>query len=224
MKVKNNEIDRRIEALLRSQEEFRKGQEEFRKGQEESHKKTDEAINRLVKEQEKTDLQLKKTGEEITRLSKKTDEEIRNLRKEVGKVTDGLGRFAEGLVAPSVPKLFSKFGIKINNIFPRAQATDMRGEVDLLCPGSTNGKKIALVGEVKTRLTSEYVKEFIENLSEFRDLFPDYKDRDIIGFVSGMTVEANAKRYAEKEGFYVLVPGEDIVKIVNKPGFKPKIW
>jgi len=196
MKLKTNDIDARIKALLKSQEEFRKTQE-------------------------KTDKTLK---DEIKKLSKEVDDEIKKLSKEVGKVTDGLGRFAEGLVAPSIPKLFSKFGIKINNIFPRAQAAKMRGEVDLLCSGSMNGKKIALVGEVKTRLTSEYVKEFIENLSEFRDLFPDYKDRDVIGFVAGMTVEANAKRYAEKEGFYVLIPAEDIVKIANKPGFKPKIW
>ncbi|MEW5766503.1 MAG: hypothetical protein AB1797_02595 [bacterium] len=202
-------IDKRIEALLKSQEEFRKGEEKFHEEFREAQRKTDEQIDRLTEDQKKTEDQLKKTS------------------KEVGKVSDSIGRFAEGLVAPSISKLFLPLGIKITQAFPRACAIEngeTKAEIDLLCSGSRNGKRIAFVGEIKTRLSSEYVREFIDVLTHFREFFPEYKEAEIIGFVAGMTVEDNAKRYAERKGLYVLAPEEDMIQILNKQGFKPKNW
>ncbi|MEW6104335.1 MAG: hypothetical protein AB1630_11080 [bacterium] len=217
-------VDRRIEALLRSQEEFR---EEFSKLLKAMAVKADERQKEADKRQKKIDEQLKKTDQELRAMFKKTDKEIDKVSKEVGKVSDGLGRFAEGLVAPSVSKLFFPLGIKITQIFPRVQAIEnkeVKAEMDLLCSGSRNGKRVCFVGEVKTRLSSDYVKDFIDRLTKFKEFFPDYKEAEVIGFVAGMTVEDNAKKYAERKGLYVLAPEEDMVKILNKQGFKPKNW
>ncbi|MEW6007256.1 MAG: hypothetical protein AB1595_03760 [bacterium] len=232
-------VDRRIEALLRSQEEFReefskllkamavkadKRQKEADKRQKEADKRQKEADKR----QKEIDEQLKRTDQELRAMFEKTDKEIDKVSKEVGKVSDGLGRFAEGLVAPSVSKLFFfPLGIKITQIFPRVQAIEnkeVKAEMDLLCSGSRNGKRVCFVGEVKARLSSDYVRDFIDRLTKFKEFFPDYKEAEVIGFVAGMTVEDNAKKYAERKGLYVLAPEEDMVKILNKQGFKPKNW
>jgi len=83
---KSNDIDRRIEALLRAQEEFRKSQVE-------SHKKIDEVLDKLAEEQRKTDEQLKKTDEQL----KKTDEQLKKTNEQLKKTDEHLKKTDEQL-------------------------------------------------------------------------------------------------------------------------------
>ncbi|MEW6096804.1 MAG: hypothetical protein AB1567_09815 [bacterium] len=179
---------------------------------------------------------LLQSQQEFAKRQEKTDEEIKRLSREVGKVTDSLGRFAEGLVAPCLKKIFKNLGVEIMEIFPRCKA-HMNGktlEIDILCVGKVlaknklsleKGKKVAILSEVKSFLHARQITDFINNdIPQFYLFFEEYKDYPIIGIVSGMMIEEGAERYAEKEGLYVLVPSEDTVKLFNPKSFKPKIW
>ncbi|MEW6686635.1 MAG: DUF3782 domain-containing protein [Candidatus Edwardsbacteria bacterium] len=175
-----------------------------------------ESIKDLIERQKKTDEQLKKT-----------DEQIRRTDRNVGNLTDGWGKFVEGLVEPSVPKLFSKLGIKIYGIYPRARKILNRRylEIDVLGTGQRkDGREVVIVTEVKSELKQRDVDDVVETLNLFPKFFKEYKDREIIGAVAGIRLQKGIERYAERRGLYVLAPSGETMMILNEKGFKPKVW
>lgn len=189
----------------------------------ESQKKTDAEIDKLLESQAKTDAGIN----ELQESQKKTDEQLKKTDKQIGNLTDGWGKFVEGLVAPSVERNFRKLGVKITNIYP--DATGMSNhtlcEVDLLVSGRRKNKKgVAIVVEIKSHLTQKYVDEVIETLEKFPDCFPDYKGKEIIGVVAGIRLQKGIERYASRKGLYVLVPSGETMIMWNRKNFKPKLW
>ncbi|MEW6617832.1 MAG: hypothetical protein AB1422_00525 [bacterium] len=183
-------------------------------------KKTDEQLKKTDEQQRKTDEELRKTDEQ----QRKTNEEISRVSREIG---GGLGRMAEGLTAPSIPKLFAELGIKVKHVFQRVRTIEdgkCIGEIDLVCPARRNGKEVVLLGEVKAHLTSTDIKDFLPSIEHFKEYFPEYKEAEIITLVSGMYVAEEAKRFAYKKGCYILAPAEDTMQILNPKDFKPKVY
>ncbi len=193
-------------------------------------------IAELKESQKKTDEQLKRTDEEIDKLresQKKTDEQIRETERlvnktnrQVGELTDGWGKFVEGLVAPSIPIVFRKLGVEIDDISPRRKKfKDGRVmEVDVLASGRYNGKPVVFVFEVKSNLESRHVDEFLSDLRRFKKFFPEYAGYLIYGGVAGIRLGDGVEQYAEKKGLYVLIPSGETMIIANKKTFKPRIW
>lgn len=186
-------------------------------------------IKELRESQKKTDEQMKKTDEQI----KKTDTEIDKLLegqkktdKQIGNLTDGWGKFVEGLVAPSLPKLFKKFGLKIRGIDQRAlrRLNGRELEIDILCVGEKDGSEVVIAAEVKSNLEISDVEDYLNNLSNFFKFFKEYRGRDLIGMVSGIRLSKGVKDFAERHGLYVLAPSGETMIILNKKGFKPRIW
>ncbi len=166
-----------------------------------SQKKTDAAINKLRESQKKTD-------------------------KQVGDLTDGWGKFVEGLVAPSIPVIFKKFGIKINDIAQRRKRyhNGKVMEIDILALGRKENREVIFVVEVKSSLESKDIDEFIKELSDFSKFFTEYSGREIYGVVAGVRFGDGAERYAEQKGLYVLAPSGETMKVLNKKNFRPRIW
>lgn len=166
--------------------------------------------------------------EELRVSQKKTDKQLKETAKELGGIGGGLGRAAEGLTAPSVPKVFKKLGIIVETVHQRVKALhdgQVKSEIDLLCPARRNGSSLILVGEVKAHLTNENVQDFFDNsLISFKENFAEYKDRDVVAFVAGLNVQENVIRFAQKKGLYVLIPFGETMRIANLPDFEPKVW
>ena len=223
----NKEYIKELWALVR---ENTKGIRELR----ESQKKTDEQIKELKESQKKTDEQLKKTDEQLKRIEnhiKQTDEHIKQteeqLKRMIGEFTDGWGKFVEGLVEPSVRKVFKREGIDVRETFQRA-AANMNGrelEIDILGIGEDRlGKRVILITEAKSNLTQRDIDKAIERFKEFTEFFPEYRGNRVIGVVAGIRITRRAKEYAISNGLYVLVPSGEIMEIENPKGFKPKQW
>jgi len=81
-----------------------------------------------------------------------------------------------------------------------------------------------LAVEVKSSLSVEDVKEFVQDLSHFRDFFPEYAQMAIYGAVAGIGIEAGADRYAYSQGLFVLAQSGETVVILNDAQFQPKAW
>ena len=80
-----------------------------------------------------------------------------------------------------------------------------------------------IVVEVKTTLTVDDVREFLEALDSFLDFFPRYKGCTIYGAVAGVHIAEKADRFAYKSGLFVLGLGkEGLVRIQNDDKFKPR--
>lgn len=179
-------------------------------------------LDKLKIRQEKTDEQIKKTDEQI----RETERLVNRTNKQVGELTDGWGKFVEGLVAPSVPKLFSRLGIKVYKTYPRAlsRLNGRELEIDVLCIGKYKNKDIVIAAEVKSALGIPDVKDYLQSLGNFFKFFAEYKGSDLIGVVSGIKLEEGVAKFAEKHGLYVLIPSGETMVFSNKKGFKPRIW
>lgn len=180
-------------------------------------RKTDEKIDKLIEEQRKTDEQMRKT-----------DKEIDKVNKMVGNLTDGWGKFVEGLVAPSVPKLFKTYGIHIEQLSQRTKRI-LNGEtyeVDILSKGKRDNKKeVIILTSVKSNLKKEDIDDLLEDMKEnFFKFFKEYKGKEVICSIAGIRLQTGIEKYAEKCGLYILAPSGDTMKILNREGFKPKIW
>jgi hypothetical protein len=179
------------------------------------------AQQRLEKSQEMTDEQIRLTSKEID----KTNKEIDKLRIMVGNLTNGWGKFVEGLVEPSCVKLATSLGMKIKRVYRRvkAQVEGEEVEVDIIIEGDKNGKGTLLIVEAKSHFEPDDMQEFLGWFLRFFKFFDVYKDYEVMGAVASPRFGNGVKKRAQKEGLWVLIPSGDMMKITNPKGFKPKV-
>ena len=87
---------------------------------------------------------------------------------------------------------------------------------------------VAILISVKTKLTTEYVHEHIEQLEKYRryvDAKGNGDKRRFIGAVAGAVAPDDVVKFAQKKGFYVIVQSGIAVEIVPTPeNFRAKEW
>lgn len=167
---------------------------------------------------EETDKRFKITEEEI----EKTSKTVRETSKAVNNLTGKWGKFVEGLIVPAAERLFEERGIIIDKVFQRVK-THHDGdtmEIDIL---AINGEYAVLI-EAKSALKVEDIKEHIERLANFKQFFPEYSNKKVLGAVGGIVIEEHSDKFAYKQGLFVIAESGETVKILNDKEFKPKIW
>ena len=78
-----------------------------------------------------------------------------------------------------------------------------------------------MVNETKSKLEPSNVPELLETIREFREYFPEYKDKKIIGSLATLFADESLIKYASREGILILAVGEELMDVMNEPGFKP---
>jgi hypothetical protein len=194
------EFDRRSQEI---NERFDKQSQEFN---ERFDKQSQEFNERFDKQSQEFSERFDKISQEIERLS--------NL------YTTQWGRLMEALIEPGSVELFRARGVDVKTVAPRvkSQRNGRNFEVDLLLEDETQ----IIVVEVKTTLTVDDVREFLNALDSFLDFFPRYEGYTIYGAVAGVHVAEQADRFAYKSGLFVLGLGtEGLTRIENDEKFKP---
>ena len=220
-----------LRKLIERQEQNEKAIERLRERQEktdEQLRSTDEKIEKLRERQEKTDEQLRRiqreTHEEFKRIIREMHISDKKLRERIEAVSDGYGRFVEGIVFPSALETFRKMGFKILEASIRQGVFDDNrkvAEVDNWIEAVFNGKKYIIAGEAKTTCTSDDVREHIERLQKIRKI-PRYKEYKIIGFVSAVNYEKGVDNYILKNGLYLFRVSDNVMRLDVPEGFKPR--
>ncbi len=89
---------------------------------------------------------------------------------------------------------------------------------------------IAVAGEylflnsTKSTLRHKDIEAFKDEIKGFREIFPEYGDKKIIGLLASLYVDEGFIGQAEKQGFFVLGVGEHLMDIKNSEGFKQNEW
>lgn len=126
---------------------------------------------------QETDRRIRETDrriEETERVREKDRQERKEaeeeLRRQMAGLTKSLGLFAEGMVYPSVTRLFAERGILLTGLYSRSseRRNGSTMEVDVLGVGS----EVVLDIEVKLRFEVSDVKYFLKQLPQFFDFFP----------------------------------------------------
>jgi len=146
------------------------------------------------------------------------------LNKKIGDLGNRLGEFVEGLIKPSVVRLFQSRGIDVHAVMRDIEMNNpqlnLAMQIDLLV---VNNGSCVLV-EVKSNLSIDDVNEHLERMEKFKTLFPVYKDYKVFGAVAGMVLAENVSRYAYKKGFFVIAQQGELAVILNDDKFQPVAW
>ncbi len=163
----------------------------------------------LKESQKKTDEQLKKT-------IKKLDE----IGRQLGDLGLVQGEVAEDLFYRNIRYLFKEERDMIFADVKRNLKKKGFGEYDIV---AADGDAV-LVIEVKNKLQKRMVDRFINKaLPKFKEAFPQYRDRRLLGGIGALVVKDDVGRYAEKAGLYVLTQtSEGGVAIANRKKFRAK--
>jgi len=154
-------------------------------------------------------------------------DEMRKDRREMnikwGEMAKKMGTMVEDLAAPSIPRIVKeKFGLEPRFFGIRVKKW-LNGKVKEYDVIEVAGDYVFL-NSTKSTLESSDIRDFIKDISVFREFFPEYEDKKIIGMVASLYVDDSVLKYAEKNGLIVLAVGDQIMEIKNTKGFKPKEW
>jgi hypothetical protein len=210
------------------QETDRKFRETDRKFQEtervlkESGRETDRKIQeteRILKESSReTDRKFQETKWMIEKLGEKTD-------KQLGYWGNRLGELAEYLVTPNVTEKFRELNYAFTKVGPNVKFTDARGETLTEVDAWLENGEFALAVEVKLSLRIRDVKEHIKRMEILRRYADERNDtRKLLGAVAGAIVRSQARDFALEQGFYVIAPSGNTVKIDIPQEFSPRVW
>ncbi|MBF0625788.1 MAG: DUF3782 domain-containing protein [Magnetococcales bacterium] len=161
--------------------------------------------------------------QETERMFQETDRKMKETSTRIGRLGERWGEFVEGLVAPACETMFMERGIPAHKVYSRVRARlpgNRRMEIDLLVSNDT-----VVVGvEVKSNLRSEDVRQHVERLGAFKEFFPEFARKRLMGAVAGIVVEEGVAEYAMKQGLFVIMQSGDNVRLINEPAFAPRIW
>ena len=199
------------------QETDRKFQETSKQFQE-----TDRKFQETSKQLKETDLKIQEMKEILEAQAIETNKQIKNISKKMSEGETRWGEFVESLVDGDLLNLLAARGIDITVTNTRTKSRDKNKpfEFDII---AENGKDVVIV-EVKTTLSVDDVKDFLNDLANIRDLLPKYKDKNIFGAVGYITEEGASTVFAQKKGLYVIRATGDSSSIINAEDFKPKCW
>ena len=206
-------IEKALENLLQGTAELKESQ----KKTDEQLKMTDEQLKMTDEQLRMTDEQLNRTDEQLNRTIKKLDE----IGRQLGDIGLVQGEAAEDLFFRNVRHLFKEDRDMIcADVKRNLKKKGVAGEYDIV---AVNGDAV-LVIEVKNKLQNRMVDNFLEKkLPKFKNIFPEYRDRRLLGGMGALVVKDAVGRYAEKAGLYVLTQtSEGGAALINRKNFLAK--
>ena len=140
----------------------------------------------------------------------------------VNNLSSRWGRFVENIVAPAVLRLFQERGIAVQEIYQRVRSARdaINLEVDILAVDDD----VAVIVEIKSRLTQNHIRQVLNTLSQFKTAFPHYARYQIHGAVAAIEIDRDVDTYAVNQGLFVIVQAGDSVEISNDQNFTPRTW
>jgi hypothetical protein len=173
-----------------------------------------------------TSIEMKDFKDEMRIFRDESRSERRNFNKQLGEIANKQGRMTEDLVAPSICRILqevvdcpSSYGcglvVRIRKVNPKDRSRTKEFDAIAECGD------YVLVNETKSSLASVDIDKLMDTIAIVREYFPEYKDRKIIGSLATLYVDESLVKYASRKGIIVLAVGEELMDIVNEPGFKP---
>jgi hypothetical protein len=140
----------------------------------------------------------------------------------VNNLSSRWGRFVENLVAPAALRLFQERGILVERTCQRMKAP--RGQQNLEIDIFAVNHDVAIVIEVKSRLTQDHVRKFLNTLEIFKSVFTEYAHHQLYGTMAAIEIDGDVDKYAENQGLFIIQQSGDSVCISTDRSFVPRSW
>jgi hypothetical protein len=188
------------------------------------------AIEQASLQSERTERELDRFSRESRAETRASKEEMRASKKEMdkkwGELARKMGTMAEDLVAPNIPRILQDvmgcsedqmemMAVRVRRHHPVERGRSQEFDVVAVCG------KYVLINETKSSLAVEAVQEFVALLTGAREFFPEYAGKKFVGAIASLYVDESVVHFGQKQGVLVLGMGNDLMDVLNEPGFKP---
>jgi hypothetical protein len=181
--------------------------------------------NKLYNSQMRTEAELREFKDEMRGFKDESRRQIKEMNLKWGELANKLGTLSEDLVAPSLPRVAREvFGIEVTDLMPKRKTRLPDGRRKEFHAIAFGGDLIFLTSVKSTLRSADNIDRFVREIQEFREFFPDYAPRKVVGIAASLSVDPSVVAYAENTGFLVLAVGEQLMEVQNSPGFRPKLW
>jgi hypothetical protein len=147
------------------------------------------------------------------------------MNKQWGELANKMGTLAEDLVAPSLPRILREvvacpkdervsMAVRVRRSHLTQKGLMQEFDVIVSCGD------YALFNETKSSLTPADVDTLLSKLASARDYFPEYQAHKIIGSVATLYIDSSLIRYATRYGILALAVGDELMDVMNEPGFE----
>ena len=197
------------------------GLKEIRKLSKETHELVKES-SKLVKENSELVRENSELVKENSELVKENSEQLKRQVDETTKIIREMsiqfmgrtGHIVEGLLSSSAEKVFQEAGLDLynhgKNLIRKFKSENKQMEVDVLL----SNDEFAVPIEVKTNCTRADVHKILHQMGLFRDLFPEYADKEVIAAVAAINYENGVDTLAHEKGLLVIrVNSDDIFSL-----------
>jgi hypothetical protein len=193
----------------------------------------EEMMADLIAVTTQTSIEMEKFKDRVDRSIERMDrdsierklEQIR-FNKELGAIAHKQGRITEDLVAPSICRILREaLGLpescgcnqaeRIIRYNSKNREHSKEFDVIAECEG------YVMLTETKSTADARDIAELKEAIREFRDYFPEYADRKLLGCLATLSAHESLIKHASREGILILAVGDELMDVMNEPGFKP---
>jgi len=196
-----------------------------------SRAETDRAIQRLSDRIEQMSIEAEKRAQEADKRHEKLREDIELLTSNYGGIGRGLGQLVELIVVPKIRLDINKFGhdfkrtrankiFRLNRHIPGRKETTV--EVDLFLYNGTETMAV----EIKTSLSVQDVEKHINQLKKLRkyEEETDMLGKKLYGAMVGVFVDYHARKFAMKNGLYILEIIEEEDRLKTSAPKRARAW
>jgi hypothetical protein len=204
----------------------RKSDEQMSKFQAEMSAARGHSEREMSKFQDEMQEDRRNSKEEMSKFQEDMRLDRRELNKKLGEIAHKQGRMAEDLVSPSICRILLEIlGLPLSyecnqSERVRRRHSKIRGrrrEFDVVAEYGD----YVLVVETKSTPKPENIPELLAMTREFRDYFPEFKDRKLIAGLAMLYADKSLIRYASSKGIIILAVGDELMDVMNEPGFVP---
>jgi hypothetical protein len=156
------------------------------------------------------------TIDEIGKAHRETEAALKETQRIVGDLGNKFGDEAEYTMLPGLPEKFKQFGFDFGVISRNRKINsdehDIHAEIDAFLENGTQ----AMAVEVKAKLKNSDVDDHVKRMEKIRKYADIYGDRrEFFGALAATVVNEQSKNYALENGFYVIEPSGEDVKIIR---------
>ena len=193
----------------------------------EAEKRAQEAEKRALERAAEAD----KRAAEADKRHEKLREDIELLTSNYGGIGRGLGQLVELIVVPKIRLDINKFGhdfkrtrankiFRLNRHIPGRKETTI--EVDLFLYNGTETMAV----EIKTSLSAQDVEKHINQLKKLRkyEEETDMLGKKLYGAMVGVFVDYHARKFAMKNGLYILEIIEEEDRLKTSAPKRARVW
>ena len=190
-----------------------------------------EEIWRILREvaisQKETDAKFKETDAKIDKLteeSKRSERKIKEQGKQIGGLGERFGTLTEGLAYPSMRKILrERYGIDntvANYLRDLPDGKEIEFDAFSFNNGSVNNAVVVEVmrNAARTHLQSKHIYEFKQELADFKQNFPEFKDKHLYGIlVTARIVSKELKNEIFENGLHLAIVHDEVFNLKQNP-------